>query len=70
MNHSLNEREFRSLQDCYEYIERFLQYVKRRSAEPNFVLPDHVAAKGRAFLESRILIKAQMEDIRNGDGVL
>jgi hypothetical protein len=68
INHSLNEREFRGLQGCYEYIERFLKYAKKRSADPKFIMPEHVAAKGRDHLEKRKFIKEQMEDIRNGDG--
>lgn len=68
INHSLNEREFRNLQKCYHYIDRFIDYTRKRRAEPGFVMPEHIAVKGMKFLENRKFIMEQMEDIRRGDG--
>jgi hypothetical protein len=38
------------------------------TSNPDFVMPDDVAAKGTAYLQNRLFVKEQMDDIRNGDG--
>ncbi|ERF72263.1 hypothetical protein EPUS_02150 [Endocarpon pusillum Z07020] len=69
ISHSLNEREYRGLQECHDHIKRFMQYAKKKlRTTPGFVMPEHVNAIGVAQAANLKFIKEQMEDIRNGDG--
>ena len=69
INHSLNEREYRGLQECHDHIKRFMQYAKKKMrTTPGFVMPEHVNTIGVAQVARLKFIKEQMEDIRNGDG--
>jgi hypothetical protein len=68
INHSLEEREYRGLQECYDHMERFMRYFQRMSSKPGFMVPENVSARQKAYAEKMSFVKAQMDDIRKGDG--